>query len=163
MPGYSGTLFPATNLFTSVSDLARYTTALDENALLPPEYYKLMTSPFTLNSDRPSPYGLGWSVQKVGSLTAHWHYGWGDSYSALIIRLPEKKTTFILLVNSSGASAPFMLQYGNLLTSPFGVSFLEPFIPAQQRRQDQLNFRPSWTRIQSPPGSYSLTGSLHKR
>jgi CubicO group peptidase (beta-lactamase class C family) len=73
MPGYSGTLFPATNLFTSIEDLARYTTALDENVLLPLEYYNLMTTPFALNNGSKSPYGLGWSVQKIGSLTAHWH------------------------------------------------------------------------------------------
>jgi CubicO group peptidase (beta-lactamase class C family) len=129
MPGNSGTLFPATNLFTSVEDLALYTTALDENVLLPLEYYNLMTTPFTLNNGSKSPYGFGWSVQKVGSLTAHWHYGWGDSYSALIVRIPEKKITFILLANSSGASAPFMLQYGNLLTSPFAVSFIATLLP----------------------------------
>ena len=129
MPGYSSTLFPATNVFTCLDDLVKYTTALDDNVLIPAEYYNLMTTPFVLNGGSRSPYGLGWSTQVVSNLKVHWHYGWGDSYSALIVRVPEKKATFVLLVNSSGASAPFTLQYGNVLASPFAVAFLNTLVP----------------------------------
>jgi hypothetical protein len=59
----------------------------------------------------------------------HWHYGFGDSHSALLVRLPEKKTSFIFLSNSGAASAPFLLGYGNLLTSPFAVAFLDCVLP----------------------------------
>jgi CubicO group peptidase (beta-lactamase class C family) len=129
MAGNSSTLFPATNVFTCLDDLVKYTTALDENVLIPAEYYNLMTTPFVLNGGSRSPYALGWSSQMVSNLKVHWHYGWGDSYSALIVRVPEKKASFVLLVNSSGASAPFTLQYGNVLASPFAVAFLNTLVP----------------------------------
>jgi CubicO group peptidase (beta-lactamase class C family) len=125
---YSGILFPATNIFTCLNDLAKYAVALDANVLIPPAAYDRMTAPFVLNDRTHSPYGLGWSTQVVHGMNVHWHYGWGDSYSALMVRVPAKKTTFLLLANSSGASAPFFLQYGNILSSSFAVSFLDTLV-----------------------------------
>jgi CubicO group peptidase (beta-lactamase class C family) len=123
------TQFPATGLLTSVDDLAKYMIALDENALLTPESYSAMTEPFALNDGRKSSYGLGWSTQVIGGQPVHWAYGYGDSYSALLIRIPKKKVSYILLCNCGAASAPFFLGYGNLLTSPFAVNFLRDVLP----------------------------------
>ncbi|WP_031500106.1 serine hydrolase domain-containing protein [Bryobacter aggregatus] len=129
--GASGatTLFPSTGLLSTVDDLSKYMTALDENALLSSESYARLTTPYTLNDGRLSPYGLGWSTQTIGGHALHWHYGYGDSYSALLVRVPEKKTSFIFLSNTGAASAPFLLGYGNLLTSPFAVAFLDSVLP----------------------------------
>jgi len=137
--GASGgtTLFPSTGLLSTVDDLAKYMIALDENVLLSPESYAHLTTPYTLNDGRLSPYGLGWSTQKVGPHAVHWHYGYGDSYSALIVRLPEKKTSFIFLSNTGAASAPFLLGYGNLLTSPFAVAFLDSALPGSLSAADK--------------------------
>lgn len=123
--GLSGatTLFPATNLFTNLDDLVAYTTALDRNTILTSDNYKKLTSPFVTNSGRENPYGLGWSTQRIGDKDVHWHYGYGDSYAALIIRIPKDKRTFILLSNSVAASEPFVLGFGNLLNSPFATAF----------------------------------------
>ncbi len=122
-------LFPATGLLSTVDDLSKYMLALDENVLLSSESYAYLTTPYALNDGRLSPYGLGWSTQKIGSHAVHWHYGYGDSYSALLVRLPEKKTSFVFLSNTGVASAPFLLGYGNLLTSPFAVAFLDSALP----------------------------------
>jgi CubicO group peptidase (beta-lactamase class C family) len=129
--GASGgtTLFPGTGLLSSVDDLAKYMLALDENILLSSESYAQLTTPFRLNDGRLSSYGLGWSTQKVSNHAVHWHYGFDDSYSALLIRIPEKKTSFIFLSNTGAASAPFLLGFGNILTSPFAVAFLESVLP----------------------------------
>lgn len=123
------TLYPAAGLLSSVDDLAKYTIALDENVLLSAESYGHLTAPYALNDGRLSPYGLGWSTQTVGGQALHWHYGYGDSYSALLVRVPAKKTSFIFLSNTGAASAPFLLGYGNLLTSPFAVAFLDAVLP----------------------------------
>ena len=103
--------------------------ALHENVLLSSESYARLTTPYALNDGRLSPYGLGWSTQKVGGRAVHWHYGYGDSYSALLVRLPEMKTTFIFLSNTGAASAPFLLGFGNVLTSPFAVAFFNSALP----------------------------------
>jgi hypothetical protein len=129
--GASGgtTLYPSTGLLSTVEDLAKYTAALDENVLISAESYARLTTPYALNDGRRSPYGLGWSTQEIGGHAVHWHYGYGDSYSALLVRLPAKKTSFIFLSNTGAASAPFLLGYGNLLTSPFAVAFLDGALP----------------------------------
>lgn len=129
--GASGatTLYPSTGLLSTVDDLSKYMIALDENVLISSESYAHLTTPYTLNDGRRSPYGLGWSTQKIGGHTVHWHYGYGDSYSALLVRLPETKTSFIFLSNTGAASAPFLLGFGNLLTSPFAVAFLNSVLP----------------------------------
>lgn len=129
--GASGgtTLYPAAGLLSSVDDLSKYMIALDENVLLSSESYAHLTTPYTLNDGRLSPYGLGWSTQEVGGHAVHWHYGYGDSYSALLVRLAGKRTSFIFLSNTGAASAPFLLGYGNLLTSPFAVAFLDSALP----------------------------------
>lgn len=125
----STTMYPATGMLSSVDDLARYMIALDDNTLLTAESYARLTAPYALNDGRLSTYGLGWSTQNIGGHSVHWHYGYGDSYSALLVRLPQKKTSFIFLSNTGAASAPFLLGYGNLLTSPFAVAFLHSALP----------------------------------
>jgi len=127
LPGAT-TLFPSTNLFTSLDDLVVYSNALDRNTLLTSENYKKLTTPFITTGGRTNPYGLGWSTQRVGDLDVHWHYGYGDSYAALIIRVPQQKKAFILLSNSVAASEPFFLGYGNLLNSPFAFAFFKHVI-----------------------------------
>ena len=60
-----------------------------------------------------------------------WHYGWAPkAYSSLILKVPAKEVTLILLANSDGASAPFRLGAGNVLRSPFAVAFLNLFAGA---------------------------------
>ena len=130
--GLSGmtNLVPAGGLLSTVDDLAKYMIALDENVLISSESYAHLTTPFPLNDGRLSPYGLGWSTQQVGGHVVHWHYGYDDPYSALLVRLPEKKTSFIFLSNTGAASAPFLMGWGgNVLTSSFAVAFLDSELP----------------------------------
>ncbi len=123
------TMFPGTGMLSSVDDLAKYMVALDDGSLLKAESYERMTRPFVLRGGRRSSYGLGWSTQKVGEQAVHWHYGYGDSSAALLVRVPAKRTSFIFMSNSGAASAPFLLGFGNCLTSPFAVAFLERALP----------------------------------
>lgn len=130
--GVSGAtiLYPSAGLLSSVDDLAKYMIALDTNALLSSESYAHLTTPYKLNDGRLSPYGLGWSTQKVGGQAVHWHYGFDDPYSALLVRLPQKKTSFIFLSNTGAANAPFLLGWGgNVLTSSFAMAFLDNELP----------------------------------
>ncbi len=130
--GVSGAtnLYPAAGLLSTVDDLAKYMVALDENSLITSESYTYITTPYVLNDGRLSRYGLGWSTQEVGGHAVHWHYGFDDPYSALLVRLPEKKTSFIFLSNTGAACAPFLLGWGsNVLTSSFALAFLDAELP----------------------------------
>lgn len=118
-------LYPANGMLTSIDDLAAYCNALDENTLLTADSYQKLTTPFVTVSGRKNPYGMGWSTQLVAGKQVHWHYGYGDTYAALIIRAPQDKRSFILLTNNVAASEPFFLGYGNVLNSFFAQTFFK--------------------------------------
>ncbi|MVT10036.1 serine hydrolase domain-containing protein [Chitinophaga tropicalis] len=130
-------LYPSTNLLTTADDLAKYCHALDNNILLTAESYRKLTSPFAASDGRTYPYGLGWATQQVDGRPVHWHYGYGDSFAALLIRLPREKLSFILLCNSTPASEAFFLGYGNVLNSVFAQAFFKHIV---FRRDDQFSY-----------------------
>ena len=103
------TAYPATGLLSSVQDLAVLTTALDGNRLLSRGHYERMTAPFVTNKGRLAPYGVGWFTQRFAGLRLHWAYGLGNSDSSLLLRVPDRRLTLIVLSNSRFASEPFVL------------------------------------------------------
>lgn len=120
--------YPAAGLLTSVADLLKYSAALDEGVLLDEKTYANMTHPMMSSSDEAMPYAFGWFAQKAHGVTMHWAYGLGGADSALLLRVPERKLTLVVMSNCSFASEPFRLGSGNALNSPFVVSFIKHFV-----------------------------------
>ena len=125
-------LIPSLNagggMISTVLDLAKFDIAMDQNQIISEGSKTKMFTPTISNSGRALPYGLGWFIQEHKGIKFVWHYGWApEAYSALILKVPQKAVTLILLANSEGASAPFRLGNGNVLTSPFAVMFLNLF------------------------------------
>ncbi len=151
----SSTAYPAAGLVSSVDDLLKYSAALDHNKLVDERAYRTMTTPMRTRSGDEHPYGLGWFVQNAHGVTMHWAYGLGGSDSALILRIPERELTLVVLSNCSFASEPFRFGSGNALNSPFVVSFLKHFVLPVYSPQGELNYdRPSTLRdaiAKSPP------------
>jgi CubicO group peptidase (beta-lactamase class C family) len=121
------TAYPGTGLITTIDDLATYTSALDDHRLITAESYRTMTSPFALSGGGKSPYGYGWFTGSHQGLRLHWAYGLGDSCSALLLRVPERRLSLIVLSNCAFATAMSRLGNGNVLHSPFALSFLRHF------------------------------------
>ncbi|HET6569590.1 MAG TPA: serine hydrolase domain-containing protein [Rhodothermales bacterium] len=125
-PAYFGT---AAGLFSNVYDLAKYATALDDGRLLSPEAKALAWSPTISNSGTVLPYGLGWFVYDQDGPKLVWHYGLWNGHSALLLKVPEQKLTFILLANSDMLSRPYPLwEDSNVLKSPFARAFYDTFV-----------------------------------
>jgi hypothetical protein len=117
--------------------MAKFDVAMDRNLIVSAESKAAMLSNTISSSGNPLPYGLGWFVQEHAGVKLVWHYGWAPkAYSSLILKAPEKGVTFILFANSEGASADFHLGRGDVLRSPFAVSFLRAFtdIAVTQKR-----------------------------
>jgi hypothetical protein len=75
------------------------------------------------------PSGLGWFVQRYRDEPVVWQYGYiPNAYSAMVIKLPTRGVTLILLANSDGLAAPFNLAAGDVTRSPFATLFLRLFI-----------------------------------
>ena len=124
-----GAIYASAGMISTVIDLAKFDIAMDQNLLVSEESKEEMFSPTLSNSGQPLPYGLGWFVQANEGIKLIWHYGYeSGAYSSLILKIPEKETTLILLANSDGASASFGLGEGNVLNSPFAAEFINLFI-----------------------------------
>jgi hypothetical protein len=115
-------------LISTATDLAKYDAALDRHDFLKPETQRLAWTPATSTDGRPLPYGLGWFAQDSAGVRLVWHYGYWPTFSALILKAPERRVTLILLANSDGLSAPFGLGAGDVRTSPFALGFLRLFV-----------------------------------
>jgi CubicO group peptidase (beta-lactamase class C family) len=118
----------AAGLVSTVGDVARFSIALDDGRLLRPETRARAFSPFVSESAVALAYGYGWFIQQRLTTKLVWHYGWGVGNSTLIIKVPERRLTFILLGNSEGLSRKFdMGKDNNVLRSSFARAFLEAF------------------------------------
>jgi CubicO group peptidase (beta-lactamase class C family) len=112
-------------LVSTVRDLVRYDASLDARVLLSASTQLIAWTPFRLASGRDAPYGLGWFVQSTAAGRAIWHYGQWPTFSSLILKLPERDVTLILLANSDGLSSRFPLTSGDVAVSPFARAFIQ--------------------------------------
>jgi len=116
-------------LVSTVRDLANFDRALDaadEGGLLKLDTLVAAWTPAAAAGGTPSPMGLGWFVQYYKGERVVWHFGnVPNAYSSLILKLPARKMTFILLANSDGLSSPFDLAAGDVTKSLFASLFLK--------------------------------------
>jgi len=118
---FSGTsLDPALGVVSTAEDLAKFDGFLSHGFL------DSATLAAAWSRSSATPLGLGWFVQTYnGSERVVWQFGLvKDAYSSLILKLPQRDITLILLANSDGLSAPFALENGDVTTSLFAKTFL---------------------------------------
>lgn len=71
------------------------------------------------------PTGQGWFVQNYNNEPLIWHLGFiKDAYSSLVIKLPNRDLTLILMANSDGLGTQQALDTGDLTTSPVALLIL---------------------------------------
>jgi CubicO group peptidase (beta-lactamase class C family) len=123
------TLTPASGLISTARDLARFDLAIKKGAVLQPESLAVAwTPPVDANGQR-LPHGLGWFVQSYNGERIVWQFGVSDNASSsMIVTVPGRGLTLILLANSQGLSRPFSLAAGNVTVSPFARLFLSIFV-----------------------------------
>ena len=117
----------STGIITTVRDLEKFDLALRDDSLLSPQTRFNMFTNVTVGGT-VMPMGLGWFVQNVDGLQVVWHFGLvKDAWSSLVLKVPSRDLTFILLANSDGLSAPFALETGDVSNSIFAKLFLKVF------------------------------------
>ena len=112
-------------LVSTVRDLARYDAAIDAHVLMSSSTQLIAWTPFRLTSGGDAPYALGWFVQSTVAGRVVWHYGQWPTFSSLILKLPDRGVTLILLANSDGLSSRFPLAAGDVSVSPFARAFIQ--------------------------------------
>lgn len=122
-PGFSA----ADGLVSTARDLARFEAALADGVLLRPQSLREAWTPI-MTGGTMLPTGLGWFIQPYESERLIWHFSLvPDAYSALILKMPARNLTLILLANSDGLSTGANLERGDVTNSPFVKVFLRLF------------------------------------
>jgi CubicO group peptidase (beta-lactamase class C family) len=118
----------AGGLVTTVRDFARFDAALESELLLLEPTRALAWARSVGRDGTLLPTGLGWFVQSYQGETVVWQFGMTEGYSSLVVKLPLRRTTFILFANSDRLSSPFDLDSGNVAPSLFATLFLRLFL-----------------------------------
>lgn len=119
------TISPARGLVSTVLDFAQFDLALRNGDLLSPETLALAWRAPLGRAGQPLPHGLGWFVQTYNGETVVWQFGVTDNASSsLVMTVPSRGLTMILLANSDGLVKPFALTTGSVTASPFARVFL---------------------------------------
>jgi CubicO group peptidase (beta-lactamase class C family) len=125
----ASTLTPASGMIATVRDLEQFDLALKKGVLLRPEWQALMWSPPTSANGQPLPHASGWFVQSYNGERIIWQFGVSDgASSSMLITVPRRGLTLILLANSQGLARPFALSAGDVTVSPFARLFLSIFV-----------------------------------
>jgi CubicO group peptidase (beta-lactamase class C family) len=125
----ASTLTPASGLISTVRDLEQFDLALKTGVVLPPEWLALAWRPPADANGQPLPHAYGWFVQDYNGERIVWQFGVSDNASSsMIMTLPRRGLTLILLANSQGLARPFALSAGDVTVSPFARLFLSIFV-----------------------------------
>jgi hypothetical protein len=139
----------AGGLISTVEDLARFDIAIDQNILVSQGAKEQMFAPTISTNGDALPYGLGWFSQDYRGTRLIWAYGyWSPSVSSLILKVPDLKTTFVILANMDNLSRPYHLGDGDVLRSPIALAFYERFV--FEPRTGQAVPDVDWTAVADP-------------
>jgi len=130
---YAATPYPtsfgaAAGLTSSALDVAAFSMAMDRDALLRPETKALAWTPVVTPAGATLPYGLGWFSTLYKGVRIIWHYGYWTANSSLIVKVPDRGLTFVVLANTDGLSSAYPLGSGKLDSSPWAREFLDTFV-----------------------------------
>ena len=115
----------ATGLVSTVRDLAQFDFALDDGTLLRETTVARAWTAASGPGGAPQPTGLGWFVQSYRGVPLVWQYGLvANAYSAMVLKIPSRRVTMILLANSDGLVNSFQLEAGDVTRSPFASVLL---------------------------------------
>jgi len=122
-------LTPSSGLITTVRDLASFDLALRQNVLLFPETLEQAWNVPVNARGEALPHGLGWFVQNHNGEKVVWQFGLGENTSSsLMVTLPARGLTLILMANSDGLARLFSLSDGDVMRSPFARLFVTLFV-----------------------------------
>jgi CubicO group peptidase (beta-lactamase class C family) len=128
-PEAANSLSPSTGLVTTVRDLAKFDLALKQGLVLLPETLAQAWSTPVGSGGHPLPHGMGWFVQSYNGEKVVWQFGLAENASSsLMITLPNRGLTLIMLANSDALVKLYSPTAGDVSVSPFARLFLNLFV-----------------------------------
>ena len=127
-PEATSILTPSSGLVTTVRDLAKFDLALKHEILLDHGTLEDAWSAPTAHGV-PLPHGIGWFVQTYNGEKVVWQFGMTENASSsLMVTLPARGLTLILMANSDGLVKLYSPAKGDVTLSPFARLFLNLFV-----------------------------------
>jgi CubicO group peptidase (beta-lactamase class C family) len=125
----STTLTPGGGLIASARDLERFDLGIKSGFVLPPDFLVTAWTPQLDGNGQRLPHGIGWFVQSYNGERIVWQFGVSDNASSsLMVTIPGRGLTLILLANGQGLTRPYPLAQGDVTASPFARIFLSLFV-----------------------------------
>ena len=84
-------------MISTPRDIVQFSRALDAGTLMTDASRTRMWTPIASPAGAALPYALGWLMQQYRGETLLWHYGLWTGTSALVIKVPARGLTFVLL------------------------------------------------------------------
>jgi len=123
------TLTAAGGAISTARDLGEFVLGIRRGLIVRPETLAMAWKAPVSTTGQRLPHGMGWFVQSYNGETIVWQFGVTENVSSsLIVTVPRRDLTMVLLANSDGLSRSFPLASGDLTTSPFGRLFLGTFV-----------------------------------
>jgi CubicO group peptidase (beta-lactamase class C family) len=127
-PDSTVALAPSAGLVTTVRDLAKFDLAMKQGVLLEQGTLDLAWNTPSAHGE-PLPHGLGWFVQTYRGEKVVWQFGMSEhASSSLMITLPARGLTLIVMANSDGLVKLYSPANGDITLSPFARLFLNVFV-----------------------------------
>jgi len=124
------TITPSAGFITTSDDYAQFDLDVRSGRfVLPDTLAEAWRNPVDANG-KLLPHGLGWFVQSDNGEKVVWQFGSGGETggsSSMVITLPSRGVTLIMLANSNGLAKGLSLEKGDVTTSPFARVFLSLF------------------------------------
>jgi CubicO group peptidase (beta-lactamase class C family) len=125
----ASTLTPSAGLISTVHDYAQFDLALRNGLLLHEDTLVGSWRPPVDGTGKLLPHAIGWFVQNYNGETVVWQFGTGGETgsSSLVVMLPSRGLSLVMMANSTGLAKSFLLEKGDVTTSPFARIFLSLF------------------------------------
>ena len=119
------TLGAAYGLVSTIYDFAKFDLALKQDLLVRRDTRTAAWSNPVNTNGQALPHGMGWFVQNYNGEPVVWQFGMSPAVSSsLLITLPNRNVTLLLMANSDGLAKPQSLSAGDVTVSPFARVFL---------------------------------------
>jgi CubicO group peptidase (beta-lactamase class C family) len=123
------TVTPLDGLVSTVLDFAKFDLALRQGILIRAETLAEAWRAPVGRQGEALPHGLGWFVQTYNGEAIVWQFGVSpNAYSSLVVTIPGRGLTLVMLANSDGLAKPSTLAGGDVSLSPFARLFLRSVI-----------------------------------
>jgi CubicO group peptidase (beta-lactamase class C family) len=120
----AGAVTASDGVESTVEDVAKLTIGLETGKLMPRTLASTMFQPGRGAGGRSHPYGLGWFVQPIAGQQIRWQAGSEAGGSSLVLSVPGRRLTLVILARGGRLNAPFWLSLGDVRWSPVATAFL---------------------------------------